>query len=596
MGLGDSNGGITVEESLLELGTCRTPQIMNFLKIRICWVPWLTLLMGLLAFWAWAGARTLAPGHIGWIMSGVDTAQQYLGWQFFRQTPWWQWPLGANLAYGSDAPGSIVLADCIPLVALPLKALAHWLPKNFQYLGLWALACFLLQAWFARKLLQRLTDDAVIQLAGTAFFLSASIFLVRVYLHPALAAQWLLLAGFCLVLDKRFRALPWLSLLCIAVLVHAYLFVMLAALWAADLTQRLWRSEYIPVRIFAHAAITVAAVLPLMWAAGYFIPGSTIVAPIRPHLDLLFPFWTGIRGLGEWSWLLPASDLDILAYDGFGYLGLGFLLLLAFAICSSIARRLFSSGKIQNISVTTSTWIILTGVCSVLFVYALGNKIYFAQKLLFAYPLPGWLERLYGTFRGAARMMWPLWYLLLITAIFLLLRGVRLRYARYVIVLCVLIQLGDLSKAAVDIRAATAKNQSWHSVLGAPVWSELAAHYRHVVYLQPSGFPAGMLTFMSSYRDVADYAATHDLTINVAYLAREDDQRIAAERSIRIGLLMKGQVEPSTFYVVADDPLWAKLICVPGSTQWYGTIDGLQLVVPEPPSSLQPMARATCGK
>ena len=570
--------------------------MMNFLRIRVCWVPWLTVLMGLLAFWAWAGARTLAPGHIGWALSGVDTSAQYLGWQFFRHTPWWQWPLGANLTYGSDAPGSIVLSDSIPLMALPLKTLARWLPENFQYLGLWALACFLLQAWFARKLLQRFTDDAVIQLAGTVFFLSASIFLVRVYLHPALAAQWLLLAGFCLVFDKKFRALPWLSLLCIAVLVHAYLFVMLAALWGADLTQRLWRREYIRMRIFMHAAATVAAVLLLMWAAGYFIPGSMIAAPIRTHLDLLFPFWTGIPKMGEWSLLLPASDLDILAYDGFGYFGLGFLLLLLFGICSSMVRGLSSPEKMRNIPVPTSAWVILTGVCSVLFAYALGNKIYFAQKLLFAYPLPGWLDHLYGTFRGAARMMWPMWYLLLIAAIVLLLRGARLRYARYAIVLCALIQLGDLSRAAVDIRAATAKNQGWHSALGAPVWNELAARYRHVVYLQPSGFPAGMLTFMPSYRDVANYAATHGLTINVAYLAREDDDRIARQRSIRTDLLMQGQAELSTFYVVADDPLWAKLICVPDSTQWYGTIDGLRLIVPEPPSSLQRMARATCGK
>jgi hypothetical protein len=585
-----------MEESRIELDACGTPQIMNFLKIRIFWIPWLTLLMGLLAFWAWAGVRTLAPGHIGWVMSGVDTSAQYLGWQFFRQTPWWQWPLGANPAYGSDASGSIVLADCIPLMALSLKAFSRWLPENFQYFGLWALACFLLQAWFARKLLQQFTDDTVIQLAGTAFFLSASIFLVRVYLHPALAAQWLLLAGFCLVVDKRFRALLWLSLLCIAVLVHAYLFVMLAALWGGDLIQRLWRGEYIPARLFTHAAITMAAVLLLMWAVGYFIPGSTIVVPIRTHLDLLFPLWTGIRGLGEWSWFLPASDLDILAYDGFGYLGFGFLLLLVLAICSLIARRLFRLGKIQNISVPTSTWIILTGVCSVLFAYALGNKIYFAQKLLFTYPLLGWLDHLYGIFRAAARMMWPMWYLLLIAAIVLLLHGVRLRYARYVIVLCALIQLGDLSKAAVDVRAATAKNQSWHLAMIAPVWDELAARNRHLVYLQPSTVPVGMVNFVSGYRDVVDYAATHGLTINMAYLAREDEQRLAAKRSARVNLLMQGQAEPSTFYVVADDPLWAKLICVPGSTQWYGTIDGLQLVVPEPPSSLQPMARATCGK
>lgn len=560
------------------------------------WTLLLALLSGLLTFWAWAGAYTLAPGHIGWVMSGLDTQSQYLAWQFFRLGSWWQWPLGANPAYGSDAPGTIVLSDSIPLMALALKPLSPWLHRNFQYFGLWDMACFLLQGWFACKLMQRLTHDSVVQLAGTVFFLTASIFLFRVYMHPALAAQWLLLAGFYLILDKDFRALAWLSLLCVAILVHAYLFFMLAALWVADLTQRGWRRECGPVQLFMHTVIAVILVTMLMWAAGYFVPESTLAMSIRTHLDLCFPFWAGSSLAGEWSWFIPASNLnmDILAYDGFGYFGLGFLLLLPIAVVSVIVNRLRIRTRAVDDLIPTSSWLVLASTCLVLFIYALGSRVYFAQKLLFAYPLPDWLEHVYGIFRGAARMMWPMWYFLLIGALYMLIRGLGARHARWIVLLCLLIQLGDLSRAAVNIRHATTAAQGVPD-MGSPLWNELAAGHRHVAYLQPAKVPAGMLSYMKSYRRVANYAATHGLTINVAYLAREDTPRLAMARRARIDLLMRGQAEPSTLYVVADDPLWAKLVCVRDSAQWYGVVDGLRLVVSDPPSTLRSMPRVPCA-
>lgn len=572
---------------------------MKLSKSPIPWTPLLALLLGLLAFWAWAGAYTLAPGHIGWVMSGMDMQSQYLGWQFFRLEPWWQWPLGANPAYGSDAPGTIVLSDSIPLLALALKPLSPWLHENFQYFGLWALACFLLQGWFARKLMQRLTDDPVLQLAGTVFFLTASIFLLRIYVHPALAGQWLLLAGFCLALGKEFRTHAWLFLLCVAVLVHAYLFVMLAALWGGDLAQRWWRREGGRLRTSGHVATTVILVAMLMWVAGYFVPGLKLTVPIRTHIDLWFPVWTGFPAAGEWSWFLPQSShgtLDILAYDGFGYFGLGFLLLLPIAAISSLLRSLHAPTKIAGGTIPTSSWTILTGVCLLLFVYALGNRVYLAQKLLFTYPLPDWLDHVYGVFRGAARMMWPMWYLLLIGTIVLSVRGLGTRRARWIMVVCALIQLSDLSVAAVNIRQFTATAQGWKSNMDSPLWNELAAGHRHVVYLQPSTVPAGMLSYAKSYRRVANYAATHGLTINIAYLAREDGPRLATARNARVDLLMSGQAEPSTFYVVADDPLWATLVCVRDSTQWYGVVDGLRLVVPDPAPDLRSIPRVSCAK
>jgi hypothetical protein len=556
--------------------------------------PSLALIMGLFAFWVWAGAYTLAPGHLGWIMAGIDTPTHYEGWQFFRHSPRAQWPLGLNRAYGTDASATILLSDSIPLMAIPLKFFSPLLPAAFQYLGLWALACFLLQAWFAFKLVGRLTNDTVVCLAGTAFFLSASIFLLRIYMHPALSAQWLIIAGFYLAFDEKFRSRAWFILLCVAIWVHAYLFVMVAFLWLADIVQRLWRRECSPKKSVLHGISVFAVVLILMWAAGYFVSGPALGASIRAHLDLFFPLWTGIRFFGEWSWFVPGSNMDFLAYDGFGYFGLGFIFLSLSALGLSATRVLKNHHQVHVQSRPTSTWLILTLVCIVLLIYALGNKIYFSQHLLFSYPLPFWLDRIYSLFRASARMMWPAWYLALFAVFYVLLKKLPLRYVQLLVVFALIVQLADLSKAAVDIRAWASKNRTWHSAMVSPVWSELGVRYKHLAYLQPSGFSAGMITFVPSYRSVADYAAIHDMTINIAYLAREDDAKIARARTDRINMLKHGTSEPDTMYVIEDVQLWGQLICTHGSTLWYGTVDGLRLILPQAPRSVS-VTPAQCG-
>ncbi|WP_458071342.1 DUF6311 domain-containing protein [Rhodanobacter sp. BL-MT-08] len=568
---------------------------MNFPKTGYDWTPWLSLLMGLVAFWIWGGAYTFAPGHLGWIMSGLDTPSHYQGWQFFRHSTWWQWPIGNNPANGSDAPGTIVLSDSIPLVAIPLKLLSPLLPDDFQYFGLWALSCFFLQGWFAGKLMGRLSSDPVVKLLGTAFFLGASIFLMRVYLHPALSAQWVLLAAFYLLFDSRFRANPWCVLLCAAVLVHAYLFAMLSVLWLADMVQRLWRREYPIAKTFFHGLVTTLMVLALMWAAGYLVHSSTITASIRSHLDLFFPLWTGIRVWGEWSRFLPASDMDLLAYDGFGYFGLGFILMLIFALAICVAR---AAGKIDREGVEKqplSRWIAVWVACGLLLFYALGNKIYFAQRLLFSYPLATWLDHVYDIFRASARMMWPTWYLLLFVALYVLLRSIPVRYVRYLLAFCLLVQFADLSKPVMDMRSKLAADHRWHSAMTSTVWVDLASRYKHVGYLQPVAIPVEWVAFVPSYHSVADFAAINGMTINIAYLAREDQDQMAKARAARIGLLKRGLAEPETFYVVEDQPLWKQFICVPGSRLWYGTIDGLHIVVPDRLPDLSARPRAVCG-
>jgi hypothetical protein len=564
------------------------------LKLLSRWAPWLVVFMGVLAFWAWAGAYTLAPGHIGWVMAGMDTPSHYLGWQFFRHAPW-QWLAGANPAYGSDASGSIVLADGIPLVALALKVLSPLLPNNFQYLGMWALSCFLLQAWLARKLMTRITDDPVVQLAGVGFFLTATIFLVRVYLHPALAAQWLLLAAFYLALDERFRARPWGLLLGLAVWIHAYLFVMITMLWLADMTRRWWCGQRSLKQTVGHGFAVTAIVLVLMWIAGYFMPGGPpLGSSFRSHFDLVQPFWTGIRTWGEWSWFMPAMDMDIMAYDGFAYLGLGLIVLLLVAIIALVASRFYGTPERGGKQIQASTWIALMVACGILLFCSLSNHVYFARKLLFSYPMPPWLDHVNAIFRCAARLMWPAWYLLLLTILYVSLRRVPLRYARYIVAVALLIQLCDLSKAAVDVRATISRSPHWHPVLTSPLWTVLPGTIKHVAYMKAAGLPDGMITFAANYKIMADYAAHQGMTINIAYLARIDDVQLARASKARIDLLMHGRLEPSTIYVVDDDPLWAKLVCLPKAGRWLGTVNGMRVIVPDTLPNLEILPPAVC--
>src|SRR5262245_27194605 len=119
---------------------------------------WLSILMGVFAFVGVTGGRILRPEYTDWLME-TDPGSCFLGWQFFRETPIFQFPRGANPSYGTDLGNSIVNSDSIPLFAFLFKPFNSLLPPTFQYVGLWILCCFVLQAFFAYKLLAYFTKD-----------------------------------------------------------------------------------------------------------------------------------------------------------------------------------------------------------------------------------------------------------------------------------------------------------------------------------------------------------------------------------------------------------------------------------------------------
>ncbi|MEI6413062.1 MAG: DUF6311 domain-containing protein, partial [Pseudomonadota bacterium] len=156
-------------------------------------LAWPGLLLGL-GFFLWLyGTDILDPATTGWLLHG-DPAQHYLGWEFFRRESW-SFPLGLIHGFGEPALTSVVFTDSIPLVAIPLKLLSPWLPREFQYLGPWMLVCHVLMGGFAWQLLRRLGLEPAAAGLGTLFFLMSPALLFRAYGHESLMAHWLILAA-----------------------------------------------------------------------------------------------------------------------------------------------------------------------------------------------------------------------------------------------------------------------------------------------------------------------------------------------------------------------------------------------------------------
>ena len=79
-----------------------------------------SLFFGTLAFVLLTGGSILLPSNDQWLMIG-DAAQHQIGWEFFRSTALFQWPIGLNPSLGLVFSSSIVFTDSIPLASFCLN-------------------------------------------------------------------------------------------------------------------------------------------------------------------------------------------------------------------------------------------------------------------------------------------------------------------------------------------------------------------------------------------------------------------------------------------------------------------------------------------
>lgn len=495
------------------------------------------------AFFLWiAGLRIINPTEYGWVMQ-ADWRIHFLGWHFFRREPW-QWPPGVVEGYFHAPNGTAIgFTDSIPLAAFLLKPLSPLLPETFQYLGIWLLLCFILQGVFAVLLIRLWTTRGSHLVLAAALFVLVPTLLIRVG-HPALCAHWLILWALWLY----FRESPgragdlWshAALGAIAGLVHPYLAVMVFALLLALAV----KNRHFVALVSAAVAITAA-----WWAAGLFTGTSSESLATEGlgnySLNLLAPITSS-----GWSALLP--ELPIASpgqsYEGFHYLGAGLLALLAVAVVVALQwASLDSRAPAHDKRALPWGTVAPLALVSLLFAfYALSPRVTAGDRVLLDFSSP-LLDRL-AVFRATGRFFWPMAYLLLVSALAIVVTRLRQRTAAMVLGLAVLLQVIDLREAHAQ-RRETSRSDAFHGHqlrLRSPLWTRVLPHYRHLVLVNPPQCGQAPVSFEWP----AYLAGLYGLSINAGEVARPDHDETLRYCQSLFAEVRAGHVRDDTVYLL----------------------------------------------
>ena len=436
----------------------------------------LALIIGGFGFLLATGGKILWPSNIDWLMTGEDDGgTHYLGWEFYRNAPLLQWPFGANPDYGMEISSSIVFSDSLPLFAMVLKPFSPWLPRPFQYLGIWLLLCFVLQAFFASRLLRAFGVEGWKACLGCAFFVMAPSFLFRIAAsHYAGSGHWIIVAALAMYFAPRRSRRGWTVLLCVASLVNIYLAVMAGAIYAADLVQRLWTRESRVLPTLRQGVITTVLLLFTMYAAGYFMAGKYTADQGYGYyrLNLLAPF----LAMGNWSLWFPSPSVGEGDFEGFNYLGTGVIGLLVAATVlrvrslnqatknsSPLAPRevplptssVVSNQKSPAIASQTvssrSTWVPITMVLICCTLFGISNRIAAGPFELLAFELPPKLWPICSSFRSSGRFFMPVYYVLFAVGIGAIVRRFQPKVGGLILVALLCLQLTDTSRGVAKL-------------------------------------------------------------------------------------------------------------------------------------------------
>ncbi|WP_053214415.1 DUF6311 domain-containing protein [Pseudomonas sp. Q12-87] len=524
----------------------------------------LPVLLGVLAFLLVIGPRVLDPTNIAWLGEG-DAATHYMGWAFFRHSPW-TFPLGMNPSYGLELGNGIIFSDSNPLLALLFKPFSAWLPETFQYFGLWLLTCFILQAWFAWKLVGLLTPSVWIRLLGAGLFVFSPPMFLRMGGHLSLSGHFLILAALYLALrpDLHRRRLAWGALLAATALVHAYLLAMVALIWVADLATQAVRRRMSRGDALIELAGLFLLVAFCCWQAGYFsVGGGTVAGGYGLYrlnvMSLINP--------SGWSHTLRDMPQGPGDYEGFNYLGLGVLML---AICAGVALLQGSTGFVRAVRHRRLLLWALIGLT----LFSLTNTLGIGMVSVH-YWLPDILEKAANVFRAAGRMFWPVFYAIVFAGIFLVIRGNKPRAAVCLLAIAVVVQILDTHAGWAGLRKSRmiAPASSWPTSLVDPFWASAAGHYSKVRTLMPQNQP-------DSWMLSSQYALTYGLETDGVYLGRMGNRVIEQAQRHADQMLATGRYDADSLYILDSRATLLATQTVNRQTDLLTRVDGLVVLAP----------------
>lgn len=515
-------------------------------------MDFIALIVSLMIFLALYGWRFVDPTNENWLIGtgmSQDTAQSQLGWMVFRADDW-HFPVAVTSLNQYPTGTSMVFTDSIPIAGIFFKLVDGILPKSFQYMGLWTLLSFLLQGWFASKLLTRWIKDPVIVLMGVVIFVLSPIMLTRAFIHTSLTSHWLVLAALYLYFDTAAerRNLPaWIALAACSTLVHPYFTMMVGFVFAGTLVNIYMAGKRIDDVAVMAGAVLATTVLVAWAVAGFFIPngGFEVVDFGNYAMNILAPI--DPRG---WSahFLkdLPISSPG--AYEGANYLGLSILVLTPIVLLYRFSKP--AEQPVLSSALVPGAWVFGT-ICTAL---ALSNVVSFGAQQVLTLNLPEQVLKYLSMFRASGRLFYPVYYLVVIYVFVNFEAIARRNFSRtpVIIFLAILVSLQAFDQMApIEARSPEKREgvgtKGYDSPLKSGFWRGLMEGNDHIVLLDSTW--ANIIPAYQPFWALASYTKA---TVNTGYYARYDGRRINEFMTKGYSQLSSGVLEEKTVYVLLD--------------------------------------------
>lgn len=531
--------------------------------------------IGLLIYMVCYGPSLLDVTNDGWLLSGGDLMQHYVGWKAFRASPW-HFPIGMTDGLLYPDQTCVVFTDSIPLFAIFFKLISPLLPETFQYFGIWGALTYILMGGVSGVILRKFTKNPVLCVIGSVFFSFSPYVIHRMYAHTALAGNWLILLAIAIWVYKPWfntfkrKTIAWTLLLVCGSLVHIYYIPMIMIFMIFSCVQDLLDNKGWLWDILTVVIVVVVDIVILYCVGAFSTTASMEDSGLGVYSSNLNVF-INPAGRGRF---LPNRAINSGQYEGYGYLGLGILILLCLSAFLWIGtmflfiircikgrkytneiKRRETSSQIKKILCTLwhmiqehSFVITMFFAWLLSFILALSPVITYNNETLWIIDYPEFLVNILNIFRCTGRFIWCACYIFMFFAIITILNRIRwFAIAAPVLFVTAGIQFSDLGGFALA-RADQVAHSYREPIIQSERWTELAEGKDHLVYV-----PFSIIKINygdDALYEFASFAIDHDMTVNFYMAARVYiPDREARDWEVRQALAA-GERDAATLYIL----------------------------------------------
>lgn len=488
-------------------------RVTALLKIQVTNI--IVCIIALLMFICIYGPYVINPLDTGWcVYQGSDAAQSYLGWKSYRISDWF-FPLGMqnNLAYPMET--SNMFTFCAPLLSFFFKLFSPILPQDFQFIGLFSLCSFMLQALITCWIIKLYSNNKILQILIPTLFLLVPSFLVRWLEQSFIGAHWILLSSIFILLNYRayqndYRVLAmWALLGILSAGIQMYWCLMCGFILIAYCI-----ADFLTYKSIKHCIGSVVSFLLSALFITWLFGGISTTSSPKLQGDGLGVYSMNLNAFINpqgWSSILSDRPISEGQYEGLAYLGCGIIVLLVAAVIILIC-----SGKAITIIKQNRALLISILICSILsLIFALSPIITLDDRVLFEIPVPNIVARMWDIFRGTGRFAWITVYFVMICSTVVIIK-LSTKYTSGLLLSALLfLQVCDIYP-----RLNTIHNYYAHPIVYINPYAGNAAleemietnNPKHIVYV-------GNYTWQGM-RLFDDWALSNNFTLNRFYFAR----------------------------------------------------------------------------